>query len=484
MRKMEIGFLGETANVPTFGHLSPARARLQHLLTVASTLTNSDVAAIVLVHKGASRVIACTNHSSIHTTFKWQDDHIPYAIERSHILTKVTDLELARAIRVMLGSYRTGTLIRIPVLLQPQYNIAMLLHTQQKGPIPNKHDITVLQAIAKAAISHSQQLAEEVVGVNSNVNVSETFEEIVASILADNDLRVLLNAETEVLATSRGFKSLALQGTDHPKAFAAVSLLCTDSFFILARAALESGASSPEAEISLKTPAGAKLVTMRINPIQPKDIDSDFLEVAMQLVDDGQTAAFQHETSTSAAQENYNSTEKFLMDTLVYKRSLRSRDATSFMTIRTWRTPIKKYQIDALRAIKSQKCNILALAAGLECASELQNLIGLGAYKYVIPVPCGHSPPHQCFSSALARVIGNQLGLPVINAFAHLEQLGSSHPKSNLSRSNMRLIQHVPGPAILVDDVATSGSHLTEACNVLRLSGVHSFAMAWIGGNS
>jgi predicted amidophosphoribosyltransferase len=45
----------------------------------------------------------------------------------------------------------------------------------------------------------------------------------------------------------------------------------------------------------------------------------------------------------------------------------------------------------------------------------------------------------------------------------------------------MTLVEKVSGPALLVDDVATSGSHLEEATKLLRPSCGAVMAVAWIG---
>jgi predicted amidophosphoribosyltransferase len=125
----------------------------------------------------------------------------------------------------------------------------------------------------------------------------------------------------------------------------------------------------------------------------------------------------------------------------------------------------------------------LATHAGAECATEIIRMVGKDTFKCIVPVPCGHScEAGHCLSLAFARAIGAEMDLPVINAFAHLEQKSSSHPKQNLKRAKMRLLQSVPGPAIVVDDVATSGMHIEEATTLLKDSGVNTFSIVWIGG--
>jgi predicted amidophosphoribosyltransferase len=74
------------------------------------------------------------------------------------------------------------------------------------------------------------------------------------------------------------------------------------------------------------------------------------------------------------------------------------------------------------------------------------------------------------------------LKIPVIHAFAHQSLKGTSHPRKNITRPTMKQVQPVPGAALLIDDVATSGAHLEEASKLLKAAGTDSFAMAWISG--
>ena len=91
----------------------------------------------------------------------------------------------------------------------------------------------------------------------------------------------------------------------------------------------------------------------------------------------------------------------------------------------------------------------------------------------------------------LLGTIAQQLNIVVIPVAAEFKKTGSqvaraasyakgsSHPKSNLKRPKIVQNRHVPGPALLVDDVATSGVHLSEASNILKQSGTDS--LQWFG---
>ena len=77
-----------------------------------------------------------------------------------------------------------------------------------------------------------------------------------------------------------------------------------------------------------------------------------------------------------------------------------------------------------------------------------------------------------------------RLGLPVLLALSIEPASGSSHPKQNIDRPPMKLVRKIEQPVILVDDVATSGSHIEEAIRLIRNASNAIFAISWIGGNA
>jgi predicted amidophosphoribosyltransferase len=74
--------------------------------------------------------------------------------------------------------------------------------------------------------------------------------------------------------------------------------------------------------------------------------------------------------------------------------------------------------------------------------------------------------------------------IPVVKALSLERVEGSSHPKTNVGRSPMRLEAAVVGDILLVDDVATSGRHLEEAALLLRNQNASVLPIAWIGGDA
>ena len=465
------------------GPLHAARQGLQHLLEVASSLVFANAAAIVLVRDNTSQVIQSIRPASLNATFRWPNGHQPYDTAKSHVITKIADLELSRAIRAMLGNYRTGFLVRVPIVLEPAYTIALLLHSSNAEEAPDRQAVTIVRTIARAMASEARLIANEALANQHAMAVPDSFEELLQSVLTDNGLRLLFDADAELLGASRGIKmAFELLWGELAEAHFLKSLPCADSLQHLFQRVQETEVSSPEIEINLGF-ADKRSVTARLNPVRPLDSDQTLVEFRMNPIgwNMGEVA---YRQENSDANFVAGTAEAFLMDTLLAKRSGCTRKDTSYVTVRAWRSTLKKHQIAALRMIKSHDPQYLGEMGGNECAAELEHLVGLGTFRYIVPMPCGHSPPEKCLSYAIARAAGAKLNIPVVNAFAHMEQSGSSHPRTIATRPPMRVIQPVPGPSIIIDDVATSGAHLFEASSLLKQAGSNSFSLAWIGGEA
>ncbi len=170
---------------------------------------------------------------------------------------------------------------------------------------------------------------------------------------------------------------------------------------------------------------------------------------------------------------------KFLSDTLIKRRRLRSRKSCYYLALRIWAKPIKAYQISALRALKAAPPLELVEEIAAEMASAFRAVHGHPSDACVVAVPCGHSGP-DCLSAKLAQSVARQLNLECVEAFLCMNQRGTSHPKTNLRRPKMRLKAEVERPVILIDDVATSGVHIEEAARLLLQTTHTVWPVVWI----
>lgn len=171
----------------------------------------------------------------------------------------------------------------------------------------------------------------------------------------------------------------------------------------------------------------------------------------------------------------------FLLRTLVKKRSLRTRKATHFIALRSWKKSVRDTQIAALRSVKSQ---LSAAAIGVmsdEIVEAVRQLYAGMKFAAVVPVPCGSSGSDRCLSLALAEAVAKRLGVRYCAALISSAEPGSSHPRKSARLADFQVKEKITGQVLLVDDVATTGTHIELATKALRAGGASPLAIAWIG---
>lgn len=171
---------------------------------------------------------------------------------------------------------------------------------------------------------------------------------------------------------------------------------------------------------------------------------------------------------------------QFLLETLISAQRLYRRADTNYIGLRKWRTAIKPHQIAALRALKADSSDVFVAKVAAEMAGAIRSVYGTVESCVVVPVPCGSSGPN-CLACRLANAVAAHLGIEMVQAFAPIAvPSGNSHPRRNIRRPAMKLLLAVNKPVILIDDVATSGSHIDEAATLLRASAPQVWPIAWI----
>jgi hypothetical protein len=189
-----------------------------------------------------------------------------------------------------------------------------------------------------------------------------------------------------------------------------------------------------------------------------------------------------HATATLPANpgdETHTITSEFLLRTLIRQRRLLHRGTAPYHVVNRWRKGVKDSQIAALRALKRNPPTNFVRMIAEEMAASAELLFGRNTFEAVSNVPCGHSGG-DCLASRIAREVARIIGVPYRQAFECLDVSGSSHPAGNAKRPQMRLIETVDCPVLLVDDVATSGSHIAEAAKALRKSSPAVLPLVWI----
>lgn len=173
-------------------------------------------------------------------------------------------------------------------------------------------------------------------------------------------------------------------------------------------------------------------------------------------------------------------TERFLMSTLTERRRLLARNGIPYIGLRTWRAPIKQYQIEALVALKNENPRSFVQSIAREMAHAAQTQFGDTLIENVIPVPCGSSGRSDCLSVQVAETVAKLLKCNFLNVLRSSASRGKSHPRSSAKLAPFELAKPVSGTCLVIDDVATSGKHIELAVNCLRAQNINAFAMTWI----
>ena len=187
------------------------------------------------------------------------------------------------------------------------------------------------------------------------------------------------------------------------------------------------------------------------------------------------------DSGTINLQESPAVTTAFLLNTLIEQRRMLRRDSITYHALARWRTPIKQWQIAALRALKADPPEALVAPIASQIADVAREMYGKGMFRLVVPVACGNSGP-DCLAYRLGQSVSANLSVPFHEAFAPIATTGKSHPRRNIGRERMQVSAPPREPVLLIDDVATSGAHLEEAVKLLRETAPAVLPLVWIAG--
>lgn len=174
---------------------------------------------------------------------------------------------------------------------------------------------------------------------------------------------------------------------------------------------------------------------------------------------------------------------EFLLRTLLKAHKVHSVEAHNYFTVRKWRKSVREVQIDALKSLKTDPPKAFVTSAAEEIARLAESLVSGARFTHVVPVPCGSSGKEECLSVMLAKACAIHFGADFSPVLEHLDvpRRGASHPRRSSSLRGYSLSTNVEGPILLVDDVATTGQHLSKAIEALKKTGQPITAISWIG---
>lgn len=174
---------------------------------------------------------------------------------------------------------------------------------------------------------------------------------------------------------------------------------------------------------------------------------------------------------------------RFLLDTLVARRGLHAREGVDYVSLRSWRTSIKKFQIAALTALKDDPPPQMVAGIAQEFVEYVIRAHGASVIKSVVPVPPGNSGKLSSLSTMVAEAVAHKLGAAYCNILVPGKQVtrGASSPHKSAHLTSYKVNTIPNGPILIVDDVVSSGRHLELAVKAFKAPHTGVYAVAWVG---
>jgi predicted amidophosphoribosyltransferase len=454
-------------------------------LKAIQALLNADASCVVLNDRYAARVISRINIPHAFVATRTTVKAAPYRADETVVARDATGRPELHAFLGALALPRTGFFYRRPLSIAGERVLSLVAFGETPQPELSERELLLADEIAERMAEELERYYPADTGsLSASMEMSRT--EIDCWLETADMPGAMFDSGLVLRSANERMRSLFPIDWERTIGLplAEIKAPGTGSIAFLFRQAIELRCSTPRMDVAVEgcdVAGSPTMVRLHGSPIAP--IDGEPVLIA--TVDPARTAAGPRRAVLHEGEPvGQEATAAFLLETLVQRRALRSRNDVSFVTLRCWRQSIRAHQISALRAIKRNAPASIAAEIAAEMGDDIRSLFGAGNFRAVVPMPCGNSGSERCLSVLIAQALARDLGLPVAHALALHPASGSSHPKTNLKRPPMRLVTPVDGPVLLIDDVATSGRHIEEATRLLRSTGASVLALAWLGGDS
>ena len=465
---------------------------IEQLVKLAASLFDCRCAVLLFNQAGISRAVCGHGLKTHHISYHWSYEGAPYEPSQLFVMTHALGNAIIQTRSPFAGGEPIGCFVRAPVEVSEDHTFTLIVFDSCEKEEPGPEKLRLLDRIIQLLKEEIQEFGPLLADPQAHVSIPRPLQDMkeridrkpVAAALIDDRMTVIhTNAKLEALLQRPAAQLAGRKLQDLTPRFAGVLRLVFEK-------ALAEKVSSPALEITIEDSqeGGLKTLAVVATPFSPLDTTDYFLLVTVADITQ-RLARIDHVENDVGLPDARQPMRPepcaiFLEDTLVQRRTVRSRNSISYLTVRAWRSPVKKYQISALKALKQNIPPSFSDFVAGEIEESITSLLGSAAFQAIVPVPCGHSSSEHCLSLEIARRLAAKLDLPVVQALQARKQEGRSHPKTNVTRPPMQIACDIAGPVLLIDDVATSGAHLQEAVEILKPHCGSVLPVAWIGGET
>lgn len=465
---------------------------VERLLGIVARLLGCRTALLLFNSNGVSRLVAAHGvGGSKLVSYSWTYEGAPYRPEERFILADASTLPQLKRAFGFLQFEQIGFFFRTPVQVSDAHTLTLIALDPAPGQLPNKKTLACVDETIGLFDEEFRDLSQLMGDPQADMTLPLALSDLTDKNSVDPEPAFILNSDLKIVHANDAARKLMLLPAHKIIRSNATAFVppTNDGIIHFLKRALVERLSTPVCEIIIECGSSRErcVYWMMASPFSPTGSNQTFLLVNVREL----TQKFQREDEierraldSSPPARVDQPTIDFLLDTLPRRQALRNRNTMSYVTVRSWRQPVREFQLKALKALKQHCPADLAKHIGPEIVDSITSLVGRTAFKAIVPVPCGHSKASSCLSVEIARAVGQLLQLPVVHAFETQKLSGSSHPRKNSSRPPLILVNPPLEPILLVDDVATSGTQLERAVTLLRPLCGAVLPIAWIGGDA
>ena len=165
---------------------------------------------------------------------------------------------------------------------------------------------------------------------------------------------------------------------------------------------------------------------------------------------------------------------KTLLGSMIFQPALNKKRSIRFLSVRRWRASTKERDIEFLKEAKESCEEPLIRDVAREIAEAARELVqNVQGMRVTNPPPGSTEPGRKHFATELAREVARILEVEYVESFNPRPRGSASHPGHYDNRGDLLFSSTpLPGPYLLVDDVATSGTTLEECVRELKRFGM------------